>query len=295
MRKAFSIAALTVVLALVGVETGRASPREVLAVLSSESSYYRQAWTGFQEIMGDRTETVTLQSDKPRIPPEVKVVVAFGAKAALQDYPKSVTLVYCMAPGTLLPMDLRVKRSLKVEMLPRPGFVLSKIKELQPGLKRLAVFWTSAAMNDYVKELQKAAPSFGVEVEAAQSATPDDLPDSLRGLKTKPDAFWIPPDPTLITPTNFTLLKDYAWSNRVPFYVPTDGLLEKGATASIACSLKEIGRITASAVMQLAATSDGKADRIYPEEIQVTVSRLSAKNTGLQLAETAPKGTTILR
>ncbi len=294
MRKR-SLAVISGVLMLAAVEPGMSVSQEVMAVLSSESSYYRQAWDGYQQQLSDQSGVLTLRDEAPEIPEGVKVVVAFGAKAALQPYPKGVTLVYCMAPGTVLPENRRPKRSIKVEMLPRPGFVLSKIKELQPGLRRLAVFWSSEAMDDYMREIQKAAPSFGVEIEPARPAGPDDVPDRLRALKTKPDALWLPPDPTLITPASFSVLKEYAWSNRVPFYVPTDGLVEKGATASIACGLREIGRITAAAVRQLTAQTGGQTDRIYPEAIRITVSRSSAKSTGLDLNEAVlAKDTVIL-
>src|SRR4051812_36841949 len=71
----------------------------VVAVLSSQSGPYLEAFAAFQQELGRSVPVVPLEKDAPRLPPGTRTVVAFGGKAALAAYPSDVNLVYCLAPG----------------------------------------------------------------------------------------------------------------------------------------------------------------------------------------------------
>ncbi len=87
-----------------------AAAEPVVAVLSSDLAYYQEAFQGFQKAWAGPVAAVNLKSGKARIDSDTRVVVAFGAKAALQPYPDGVTVIYCMAPGT----QLKGRRSVKI-------------------------------------------------------------------------------------------------------------------------------------------------------------------------------------
>ncbi len=257
---------------------------DVVAVLSSQSSYYQEAHEGFTAAFGSRVPSLTAPNDASPLLNGAKVIVTFGAKAALGRYPPEALVVYCLAPGTLLSAKDRSRPPIRVEMLPREGFVLTKLKELQPGLKRLAVFWSSPAMENYVKKMQSASSAFGIETLVQRVPNGEEVPDRLRDLdKKKPDALWIPPDPVLINPQTFTVFKEYSRANHVPFYVPTDGLVEKGAAASVSCDLREVGR-TAALTAQKFLSNDSTAGSpyVFPEKIRVTVGVSAAEAAGLK-------------
>ena len=110
-----------------------------------------------------------------------------------------------------------------------------------------------------------------------------DLPDHLRRLRTRIDALWISPDPRLITPQNFNLIKEFCLSNRIAFYVPTVELVEQGAAAAVASSFDQIGRSAAQAAKDLLAGT-ALDDQVYPEKQYVALNVKLAADYGLRFS-----------
>lgn len=281
-RVAWTVLAVGLWLAVCGI----ARAQEVVVVLSAELGPYREAFEGFQEALGHTVSPILLSEGSPRISPETRVVVAFGGKAAQWDYPDRVALIYAMAPGTKLEPRDRKGFSIEVGILPRAGLILSRLKELQPPLKRLAILWSSKAVEDYLDEIRKAAEPIGLEVSSERLGGPGDLPDRLRALFGKIDAFWLLPDPPLVNSQSLSILKEYSWSNDIPFYAPTAGFVQQGATASISSSFREIGR-AAGAAARRALAGDLVQGTVYPDKTEVTVSAKSAEAAGLQIPREA--------
>ncbi len=280
------IVVVSACLSLGSTEIGWA--HDVTTVLSSRLSPYVEALAGFQEAVGRPIDVLDLAGGgAPEIGEGTRVVVAFGGKAALQPFPRHVTVVYAMAPGTLLPPGVEERPPVKVHMLPRPGFVVSKLKEIHPSLTRLAIFWASDAMGTYVRELETVSGSFGVQILAEQVADPEDVPEGLRALLLRnAEGIWLPPDPLLVNARSFSVLGDFSWANDIPFFVPTSGLVEKGAAASIACSFREIGRRAAQVARQV-LSGERVIGVVYPSVVETTINRSWAAEAGLQIPETA--------
>ncbi|MBI3804889.1 MAG: hypothetical protein HY282_14120 [Nitrospirae bacterium] len=265
-----------------------ARAEEVVAILSSEVAAYREAYEGFQDALGRRVPAALLSREEPEIGPETRVVVAFGGKAALRHYPSRVTVVYCMAPGTKLAPQEFGPSVVEIQMLPRAEVILSKIKEIQPSLKRLAVFWSSKPLESDLRELQRASAKAGIEILSEQLGDPKDLPERLRALYTKIDAVWLTPDPILVTLRNFSILKEFSWSNAIPFYVPIAGLVEQGATASVSADFREIGRTAAMAVKQVLADKRIQGT-FYPMQAEVVLHPRMAQWLGLEIVQNPPE------
>lgn len=279
--KEYLISILVICLCLATGATG--SAQEVMAVISSDLKPYLEAFEGFGEAFGRPVPFVNLEKEGLRVGPGVHVVVAFGGKAALEHYPDQATLVYCMAPGIRLRPADRKGPLVRVQMLPRPGSALVKLKEIQPGLRRLEVLWTSDGIEDYLQEMQQVSPSLGVEVLVERLNGPDDLPDRLRALVGgRVDALWLSPDPLLVNSQSFSILREFSWSNDIPFYAPTAGLVEKGAVASVSTSFREIGRTAAMAVQRALAGTLSQGE-VYPERSEVIVNMTAAANAGLRI------------
>lgn len=277
---------ITWVIGLWLVLSGIAFAQEVVAVLSSELGPYREAFEGLQEALGHSVPSIPLTEGPPRISLETRVVVAFGGKAAQWSYPDRIVLIYGMAPGTTLGLRDRKGFSIGVNILPRAATILTRLKEMQPNLKRLAVLWSSKSIEEYLREIQKASESIGVEILSERLNSPGELPDRLRGLFGKINAFWLLPDPPLVNSQTLSILKEYSWSNDIPFYAPTAGFVQQGATASISSSFREIGRAAGMAARK-ALEGDLTQGTVYPEREEVTVSRKAAEAAGFQIPREA--------
>jgi hypothetical protein len=266
----FRRGALAAGLFLLAGAAARAAPP--LAVLSSDSPHYREAFAGFEEAWGSTVPFVVLGRD--RVPAEPGTVVAFGSRAALRDWPDGTGVVSCLAPGA------RPWRGPVVDLMPDPSALVARLQDLIPSLKVLRVLWSSDSEGDAVADLARAARARGVTVRSEQILEPADLPERLRSLHGRADALWIMPDPAFVNARNFAILREYAAASRVPFLAPTQGLERKGATATVAATFREAGRAAARTLREDGAFG---SRRVHPGRLTVTVSAEQAARTGLDL------------
>ncbi|MBI2789257.1 MAG: hypothetical protein HYX59_11295 [Elusimicrobia bacterium] len=259
-----------------------APAQEVIAVLSSAPGPYQAAFDGFLKAFGREVPRVRLPARPPAA--GARVVVAFGGEAAVQPYPADALLIACMAPG--LGARLRHRGPFVfVSMKPAPGRLLSELRRLQPGLKRLAVLSDGRDTAGYIPDLRRAGAAIGVEIVSPRAAGPNGVPSALRALlAAKADAIWLAPDPSLATPENFQTIKQFSWDNRVPFYAPTRGLAVAGAAAAVSVGAEEEGRLAAD-LARRALAGEELPEVVYPTRTSITVNLESAKNSGLALPQ----------
>lgn len=260
-----------------------ASDDAVIAVLSSNSSPYMQAYSGFQQSFGQNVPLYVLSQEEPRISSRTRIIVAIGGKAALYSYPQDVVLIYCMAPGTKVKPYEHRGSLIKIHTSPAVSLTLSKFKKLQPSLKTIAVLWSGDSIQDYFEQKSEIEKKLGIEMLSFRIRNPDDLPDHLRSLKGRVNAIWLPPDAVMVTPKNFTTIKEFTLANGIPFYVPTDALVQQGALASVNSSYEEIGALAGKLARQ-ALTTESLPDRLFPEKLHISLNLTTAKACNLTYA-----------
>lgn len=281
LRTLLVVCAAALFVGLAAPGPGRA--QDVEAVLSSDLGPYHEAFEGFLDGFGSRVTPRVLSRDFVQVAPTTRVVVAFGAKAALLKYPEHVILIYCMSPGVPPGFSDQNQSAIEIEMFPRTERVLDRMKEFQPNLKRLAVIWSSKSMQDDVEDIRAAVSESSVEILSERLNGPNDLPDLLRAVNGKVDALWLLPDPLLVNAQSLSVLKEFSWSNHVPFYAPMGGLVEQGATVSISSNFREMGRAAGQAARR-ALFGTPTQHTIYPEKIETMLSVKAAANAGLQIS-----------
>jgi len=259
---------------------------DVVAVLSSHLEPYQEALSGFEEAFGGPVSSFDLSNSHTGITKTTKVIVAFGSRASAQSYPNDVKLVYCMAPGARFSPKERPGRTVRISMTPPASVILKKMKILQPHLKRLGFLWVSDNQTEFDQEMQLAAQSAGITLISRRMSNTDELPDQLRALQAaEAQALWVPPDPQLLTPQNFNVIRDFSRSSRIPFYVANEGFVEKGATAAVAATFEEIGR-SAAKIARGIVDGSFQNNQAYPDKVILVVSNQAASETGLTLTPT---------
>lgn len=255
------------------------SAQEVLAVLSSNLSPYHEAHAGFVAAYGAGSGVRSLPDGGFTVPPETRIIVAFGRKAAERTYPSRVKLIACLAPG--LPTDWAGRESaVIVTMLPPPDKLLSTLKGVQAGLKRLTVVWSASAYEGYVERLRQAAGVHGLAIRSQRVEGIERLPDALRGLIGETDALWLMPDPRLLTEQSFAMITAFGYASRLPVFVSASGLAEKGAVASVFVPLSESGRAAAAAAREMLKGVSGDR-QIMPEKTETVLNLTAAERSGL--------------
>jgi ABC-type uncharacterized transport system substrate-binding protein len=257
-----------------------AEAASVVAVLSSETGPYREALAGFQDGLGASVKTFVLSREKPDIPRTTKVVVAFGAKAALGSYPNQATLIYALAPGA----ERSAQTTIVVRMEPNATQLLSNLKKVHPDLKRLGILWRSPQLTDYIEELRQAGSSSDVAIEGVFLGDNSDIPDQLRRFYGKIDAIWLPPDPLLLNADSLSVFVGFALASRILLFVPTSGLVEQGAVASIGATFREMGRLAGLAAGK-AVSGEAQANRIHPVRVEIVINKAVAAQIGLRISE----------
>lgn len=239
---------------------------ETAAVLSGDSAHYLEAYGAFHNAFPGNAELLDASKPGFHLPEDIRYAAAFGAKAAALHYPPGTQLVYALAP-----VSAPGRHWHQVSLAPAPGPALEAFRGLQPGLRRLAVFWAAYPGEDYLDDLRAAGETFGIEIISARLKSPDSIPERLRRLLGKMDAFWLLPDPGLITESSLRVLASFSCANAVPFYAPTRGLLPAGASASFAPDFRDAG---AEAARVLAAIKAGERvpHIVYPGSSRLVVN-----------------------
>lgn len=291
MRRDTRIVRLGMVLACVAGWTanGRAAASDdIVIVLSSDSAPYVEALRGFTEKLGRPSPTYNLAHEEPVIPETTRVIVAIGGRAALHAYPSGRILVYCLAPGIKRNADEYNGSLYNIYMSPNDRIAVAKFKELQPALKRIAVLWSSPLAKDYIRDKTGVAETLGVEIVSDNIHQADELPDHLRALRGTVDAIWLPPDAALVTRQNFTTIRGFALANGIPFYAPSEGLVEQGALASVTPSFNELGALAAETALK-ASLGQATLHDIFPEATHVALNLTTAKACHLDIPEAVRK------
>lgn len=261
----------------VAAQCGAARAQEVVAVLGSEKRPYREAYEGFSAAFGKPVPILAIGETLPR---ETKIVLAFGAKAAVQRYPGRVTLIYAIAPGLVVDRTTHNGPSIRIAMEPEADALLGALTALQPKLMRLAVLWCTASRSVVVDRLVKQGAARGLTVAGERFEEADELPGRLRAIYGKADAIWLPPDPLLISARNFEIIKQFSYDNNVPFYAPTEALAEQGAAAAVSVTYAEMGR-TMSGAAKSVLGGTAPPDELYPSRIYVAVNGKAAAEAAL--------------
>lgn len=259
---------------------GRLAAADTVAVLTSASGVYMEAFSAFRKEYGGDIGFLDVSKRKPVIPPGTRTVVAFGAGAAGHRYPPGVDLVYALAPGFLADTRGRTGATVKISMLDEPERFLSRLKNLQPSLKKLRVFWRAPGYADLPLEYPAAGLKAGIEVSVVKVDREEQLPGLLRETLGRADAFWLPPDPLLISEWSLPVFRKFSHANAIPMYASTKGLAAKGACASIGASYASIGAAAAAAAKSLAEGGTVPAV-VHPDSDQLALNSTAARYCGI--------------
>lgn len=254
---------------------------QVAAVLSSEGGAYLEAFSAFQAEYGSEVPHFDFSRGKAPIPPGTGTVVTFGIRAMAQQYPRDVNIVSCLAPGYFLTQEGRTGSTVRISMLPAFQRVLATIKRIQPQVKRLRVFWMAENYGVFREQFLSAGAEAGVNITTAKASGIDELPALLRDARNEIDAFFLPPDPLLISPESLMIFREFSWSNGIPMYASTKGITKEGASASIGISFAESGASAARVVKGLHAGVPQPAV-FFPEKVEITLNSTAARKCGLQ-------------
>jgi putative ABC transport system substrate-binding protein len=168
------------------------------------------------------------------------------------------------------------------------GKRLELLKELVPGVSRLAVLWNST--NPYptsvFKETEAAARTLGIEVQSLEVKGPADFA-TVFGLarQKRPDALFTIDDPLTLSQLN--QIVDFAAANRLPAIYGVPEFAAAGGLMAYGTSLPDLyGRAATYVDKILRGAKPGELPVEQPTKFQLVINLKTAKTLGLAVPST---------
>ncbi len=135
-----------------------------------------------------------------------------------------------------------------IDMSIDPAVILKHIKLVTPSVKRIGLLYDSENSDDYVSEFENAMVAFDFQIEkqkinAAQSGQIpiEKLKKIFSKFENKIDAFYLFPDPSLISKENFIFIIEYCAHLKIPVFTYSDEFVKQGALVSLSPDFSNIG------------------------------------------------------
>jgi putative ABC transport system substrate-binding protein len=167
-----------------------------------------------------------------------------------------------------------------------PGKRLELLREIVPGLRRLAVManvGNSASVQE-MTEVQQLAHTLGLDFVALEIRRADDIDPALEALKGRVDALYLPPD--ALTDANRVRINGAALSARVPTMYAYREYVHAGGLMSYGPNYPDLFRRSADLVDKiLRGTSPTEIPVEQPTKFDLVINLKTAKALGLTVPD----------
>jgi putative ABC transport system substrate-binding protein len=228
----------------------------------------------------------------------VDVIVAQGGAAveAARRATSTIPIVIALAAGDAVALGW-------IATLARPGGNITGwsdesvqlsakrmelLKEAVPQAQVIAILWNEAdrGMTLRYREIEKAARTLRVEVQAIAVRAPEDLAGAFATMtRRRPDAMFLIVD--ALTITNRKQFVEFAATNRIPAMYEYSGIVREGGLMSYGSSPADELREAARYVDRiLKGVKPADLPAVQPTRYYLTVNRKTANTLGLAMPPT---------
>lgn len=270
-----------------------ASPAFEIAIFKSKNLIqYNDAVNGFKancqakfnefdmEENSERGLQITklIREAKPDLILTVGVNAAIIATREIKDIPIVFAMVltpgnYNLSGGNVTGVSLEVP--VKTQ--------LYTLKSIVPKVSKVGVIYNPKNTQDLIKEAQKSAKEMDLILVAAKVDAPSDTTRAFRAFSGGIDAYWMVPDPTVVTQEAFRMILDFTYNNNVPFIAFSKSFVDAGALVSLSPSYASIGQQACQIAQKI--LQGGKIAEIpvqSPKGLELTFNINTAKKLGLE-------------
>lgn len=234
------------------------------------------------DLRGDETRAMTVTERMKRDPPPL--IFALGAKAAwvaarqLPDVP----LVYAMVQSPDR-YGIEGAHVTGIAMNLPMDTVISQIEVILPDVRSIGLLTSPGQAATLVPAAQEAAEKAGIQVTPEVVGDARELRHALTRLRSKVDALWLAPDPDLLTPPNFRLIRDAAVRARQPLLTGSETLVRAGALMCVTPDSIEVGIEAAHLATALLSDEGEVPVPVQPEHPRVVLNLDTLEALGLKL------------
>ncbi|MGA1824295.1 MAG: ABC transporter substrate-binding protein [bacterium] len=265
---------------------------EILALQNIEVMPYTEALDGFKtacncpvrQLLVTGLTDVDIRREVHLRNPDM--ILAIGRDALLKVRNISDTpIIYMMVlnPQALLSQE---------ENISGIGLSISAEKQLEqfitilPEKKRIGLLFDPAKTGSFVKEAEKAAEKFNIELVLGQVSAAKSVPSVMKYMQGAIDAFWMIPDTTVLCPETEKYIIEFTIENMIPILSFSEKYVEMGAFMAVCVNAFELGKQAgeiAHKIIERDLTMQAK--RIEPAETECIINRAVAKNLLIPLPQ----------
>ena len=167
------------------------------------------------------------------------------------------------------------------------GKRLELLKEIVPGLSRVAVFWNPAnpTYGPVLQELEEAARTLGLELQRLEVRVPEDFEGAFEAAsRQRAGALVAPADP--LTTNRPKVVADLAAKHRLPAMMEVKQFVEAGGLVSLGPDLVDLYRRSATHVDKIlkgARPADLPVEQ--PTKLDLSVNLATARALGLTIPQ----------
>jgi putative ABC transport system substrate-binding protein len=166
---------------------------------------------------------------------------------------------------------------------------LQLLKEIVPGLSRVAVLWHPRAYGErtmavMLQEIESAAQSLGAKLQLVPAASPPDLGGAFTAMTAeRADALIVFPSPMLFS--QYSRIATFAADNRLPaMYAAREGV-DLGGLVSYGVNLPGLSRATATYLDRiLKGAKPAELPVQQPTKFELVINLKTAKTLGLTIS-----------
>jgi putative ABC transport system substrate-binding protein len=167
------------------------------------------------------------------------------------------------------------------------GKRLELLREVLPGMRRVAVLGNAASSNNVMErgEIQKAAAAYGLEILMPEIKTAGEIAPAIEAARGRADALFVQTDP--LTNTNRAQINALALAARLPTNFGVREFAEAGGLMSYGPSFTDLFRRAGDFVDKiLRGTNPGNLPVEQPVKFELVLNLKTAKAIGLTISPT---------
>jgi putative tryptophan/tyrosine transport system substrate-binding protein len=228
---------------------------------------------------------------------KVKLILASGTPASFAAKQATSTIPIVMGGIAANPVETGLVASLArpggnvtgMSMMSSQlgGKRLELLKQIVPGLARVAVFWNppNPAYGPILKELEAAAPTLGLKLQRLEVRVPGDFEDAFKAAtKQRAGALITPGDPLVANRPR--MVADLALKYRLPTTMDIKEFVEAGGLLSLGPDLVDLYRRAATHVDKiLKGGNPADLPMEQPTKLDLFVNLKTARALGLTIPQ----------
>ena len=219
--------------------TGAAEAHHILVIQSTRVKPYEEAFRGFSRachheairfVVSEGKENEIgdfIREEQPRL------IVAIGADALEQVRQiRTIPIIYLMIlnPSKIVP---EAKNVTGVQMTPSPVQQVDLIRKALPNVSKVGVLYDPNNLSKFVRQAADAARPLGLELVTREVRAPREVPGALLRLRGEIDAFWMLPDPSVVSPETMEFFILFSGENRLPLVSFSRKYVDMGALLAL--------------------------------------------------------------